>query len=264
MAELRVNIEQGNEIFYAHATDFLGCFAKAPSRSEVIDALLKDVKNYSEWILSKEINNTYKIIAKEFQQGINEIEIIEEQTDIENLGEQNGSSAFFKSDTEELSDEMFNFYIQLVKYLTDDLARLVFHLSKEELNQEILIDKPTINQELTKIYHTELNFISIFGEEIEQKFLEAINLTRDELESLSILEKMLEVKQGAVAILRFYYPKIENKEFKNKKTNELPEETWTLKKIMRKLIELEREQLTRIQFLVNALTISKVEKKEIK
>jgi len=78
-------------------------------------------------------------------------------------------------------------------------------------------------------------------------------MTKDELESLTLLERVVKVRQGAVAILRLYYPKLTDKVFKSKEDNNFPDEQWTIKKLIRKFIEHERERINAIRNLVTVL-----------
>ena len=256
MAELKVNLEEGNGLYYAHVADFLGCFAKAETRSEVIDALLKDVKVYSEWLLSEEIGKFYKKQAKSYIAGINELDIIEEFTGIEKLGEKKGASSLFTSEKGEIPEEAFECYIELIKYHPEELLRIVFQYSKEEREKVIIEGKSTIDQILTEFYYIELFYISIFGDEMESKFLESINLTKDELESLSLLERVVKVRQGVITILRTYYQQSGNNEFISAEDSEFPGELWTIKKVIRKFIEHERECKRRIKELIDVLEIN--------
>lgn len=253
MAELKVNIEEGDGCYYAHAAEFLGCFSKANSRSEAIDAILQDVKQYSEWLLSTDIDNSYKAMCKDYLAGINEFDIIEELKGFSNLSDLTGASAVFKSDIEVIPEEMFEFYIMIISKLPEALMRIIFQFTNEDRNIELLPEKATINQELKDIYYTELFFISRFGDEVEQKFLETIKMTKDELESLTLLERIVKVRQGAIAILRSYYPKLTDKVFKSKEDTNFPDEQWTIKKVIRKFIEHERERINAIRKLVTIL-----------
>jgi hypothetical protein len=253
VAELKVNLEEGDGCYYAHATEFIGCFSKANSRSEAIDAILKDVKRYSKWLLSMDFDNIYKEKCKDFLSGINELSVVEELKGFSNLADLTGASALFKSDIELIPEEMFEFYITIINKLPDELMRIVFQLTNEERDQELLPGKLTINDELRDIYHTELFFIHRFGEGVEQKFFEAIVMTEDELESLTLLERVVKVRQGAIAILRSYYPKLKDEVITSAKDTEHPDEQWTIKKVIRKFIEHERERINAIRALVEVL-----------
>ena len=261
MAELKVNLEEGNGCYYAHAADFLGCFSKADSRSEAIDAILKDVKRFSEWLLTIGVDNEFKTLSKDFLSGINELEIIEEKTGIEKLRESQGTSALFETDKELISEEMFEFYLMIINKLPEELLRIVFQYSEEDRNKVIFPEKPTINDELIDLYNTELFYISRFGDEVQQKFFEAINMTKDELESLTLLERVVKVRQGAIAVLKIYYPIQQEKVFKNEKDTAFPDEEWTIKKVIRKFIEHEREKINAIRELVEFLELHEVAQK---
>ncbi|NHJ32248.1 MAG: hypothetical protein FK732_05255 [Asgard group archaeon] len=253
MAELKVNLEEGDGCYYAHAIEILGCFSKANSRSEAIDMILRDVKQFCNWLQNIGEDNKYKEICKDFLTGINELQIVEELKGFSNLADSTGASGLFQSDIEKIPEEMFEFYITIINKLPEELLRIVFQYTNEERNQELLPGKPTINEELKDIYSTELFFIDRFGEEVEQKFLDAIKMTKDELESLTLLERVVKVRQGAIAILRSYYPKLTGKVFKSAEDAKYPEEQWTIKKLIRKLIEHERERINAIRVLVEAL-----------
>ena len=253
MAKLKVNLEEGNGVFYAHAAEFLGCCGSATTKDDAINALLKDVKNYSEWLLSKDFTNDYMKKAKDFLAGINELQVIEEITGVASLGTDTGASALFKSDQEDINEEDFEFFIEVIRTLPEGLMKIVFQYSNEQREREILAEHPTINQALAKIYTTELFYISRFIDEIEQKFFEAIKLTKDELESLSLYERIIKVQQGYIALLRRYYANHAGKTYSFKEDPEYPSEDWTIRKIVRRLIEHERECINTIRFLVDEL-----------
>ncbi|MCK5184162.1 MAG: hypothetical protein KAQ95_07640, partial [Candidatus Heimdallarchaeota archaeon] len=144
-------------------------------------------------------------------------------------------------------------YIMIINKLPEELLRIVFQFTNKDRNLELLPGKGTINQELSDIYSTELFFVSRFGDEVEQKFLEIIKMTKDELESLTLLERVVKVRQGATAILRLYYPKLTDRVFKSKEDTNFPDEQWTIKKVIRKFIEHERERINAIRKLVDIL-----------
>ncbi|NHK31637.1 MAG: hypothetical protein FK730_09815 [Asgard group archaeon] len=261
MVELKVNLEEGDGCYYAHAVDLLGCFSKAESRAEVIDLILKDVKKYSEWLLTIEGNTVYKTQAKEFLEGINDLVIVEEIKEIPMLRDSCGTSALFESDKELVSEDTFELFITIINKLPEDLLRIVFQYTNDERSTTIIDGKPTINEELMDFYNAEMFYILRFGEETEQRFFESIDMTKDELESLSILERVIKVRQGAIALLRIDYRKLEDRVFKSQDNTEVPEEDWTIKKILRKFIEHERERTDAIRQLVNTLEANKEKEK---
>jgi hypothetical protein len=261
VVELKVNLEEGDGCYYAHAVDLLGCFAKAESKAEVIDLILKDVKKYSEWLLTIEGNTEYNTRAKEFLVGVNDLVIVEDIKGVPMLRDSCGTSALFESDKEFVTEETFDFFITIINKLPEELLRIVFQYTNDERNATIIEGKPTINEELMDFYNAEMFYISRFGEDTKQRFFENIDMTKDELESLSILERVIKVRQGAIAILRNDYKKLEDRVFQSQNNTDVPEEDWTIKKLLRKFIEHERERTNAIRLLVNALDANK-EKKE--
>ncbi len=254
LAELKINLEEGKEIFYAHAAEFLGCCARASTKEAAIEALLKDVRKYSEWLLSKDFSkNDYILKSKGFLAGINELEVVEEITNITQQNASTNKLALFKTDHEEICEEDFEFYLEVIKSLPEALMRIVFQFSKEQRELKILEEKPTINQLLAKIYKSQLFYISRFGAELEEKFFGVINLTTDELESLSLYERIFKVQLGAIALLRSKYANHANEILISEKLPEYPKEQWTIKKIIRRFIEHERESINEIRSLVEEL-----------
>ncbi|NHJ49509.1 MAG: hypothetical protein FK733_17095 [Asgard group archaeon] len=257
MTKLKLNIEEGDGCYYAHAVDLLGCFSKANSKSEAIDMVLKDVKIYSEWLLTLEGTTKNKLRAQEYFSGITDFEIDEDVVDVPMLRDTCGTSALFQSDKEMIEESMFEFYITIINKLPENLLRIVFQYSSEERNATIIEGKPTINEELMDFYNAEMFYISRFGEIVEQKFYETIGMTKDELESLMILERVIKVRQGAVSLLRYYYKKIGDTIFLSQDNTEVPEEEWSIKKVVRKFIEHERERTAAIRVLVDKLEDNK-------
>jgi hypothetical protein len=253
LVKLKVNIEQGNDIYLVHSSSFLGCFAKAENRAKAIDAILQDAKDYSAWILDKKIDHTFSIMAKEIQKGINDLEILEEikvEYDLENFS---NPSAIFKTDKEDMKEEEFETYISILAQMPQDFLRIVFPLKKEDRTRELIAGKKTIDEELQEIYLVQEYFISRFGIEINQKFLETIKMTEEELDSLPILERIIKVRQGVLAILKNYYDDLKDETFKSALRTDHPEEPWTFKKIIRKFVEHERERLKEIILLTNEI-----------
>lgn len=253
MVELKVNIEEGDGCYYIHAAELIGCFAKRESRADALEAILKDAKVYSEWLLSIDIGNQYKIIAKELIAGITGIQVLQEIHDVPKLRDDKGTSALFETDKESIPDELFDIYITIINKLPAELLRIVFQYSTEDLKQHVIPEKPSINEELKDLYDTEMYYITAFGEQVETKFYEEINMNKDELESLSLLEKVIKVRQGAISVLRFYDNLVSDKIFKQTNNPEFPDEEWTVKKVFRKFIVHEREKTEAIKALVDIL-----------
>jgi predicted RNase H-like HicB family nuclease len=264
VAVLKINLEEGDGCYYAHAIDLLGCFSKADSKSEAIDLILKDARQYSEWLLAIEETKEVMPKAKDFLDNINAFEIIEEFRGIPMLRDSCGTSALFTSDKELIEEPLFEFYITIINKLPENLLRIVFQYSNEERNVTIIEGRPTINEELTDFYNAEMFYIKRFGEIVEQKFFETIDMTKDELDTLSILERVIKVRQGAISLLRYYYKKLDDQVFLSQDNTEVPEEEWTIKKIVRKFIEHERERTAAIRVLVDKLEDDKAKEEKDK
>lgn len=262
LAEIKVNLEQGDGVFYTHAIDLIGCIARADSKSKAIDQLLQDAKQYSEWLLNQEIGKSFREMAEDITKGINNLKIIEEVTDVSRLAESNRPITLFKTDQEPLSEEIFEECLTILNLLNQKLLRLVFPFSEEEKKQEIILDQSTINEIIEDLCEKERFFISRFGIEIEQMFLEAINMTVEELDSLPVLEKIVEIRKGAIAVLKVYFPKMKDKVFRSAVYTEFPEEPWTFKKVLRLIMEYEREQIKTIEQLVYELQQQKQTEEE--
>ena len=91
--------------------------------------------------------------------------------------------------------------------------------------------------------------------------LEVIELTLDELQSLPLLEQLVKIRQGSIATLKAFYSKMSTEIFRNADLTEFPEESWTFRKLVRRLLEFERENLAEIKLLVKALEKERQEKK---
>ncbi|MHA1212259.1 MAG: hypothetical protein ACTSSH_07345, partial [Candidatus Heimdallarchaeota archaeon] len=167
MVELKVNIEEGDGCYYAHAVELLGCFAKTEDPDETINALLKDAKIYSNWLLANDVGEKYKTLTKEILVGINGFKIVQEVNNVPKLRETTGASALFESDKEKITEETFEFFISILNKIPGELLRIVFQYSKEERKEEIIPDKQTIDEELRDLYLSEMFYISRFGEQVE-------------------------------------------------------------------------------------------------
>jgi len=257
VAELKINLEFGEGFVFAHSVDLIGCYARAESKSEAIAAILEDSKKYCQWLQKIALSPEMKIVVNELLQGITNVEISQEVHNIPALADPEGCSALFNSEREELSQETFEAYLTIINKLPEELMRIVFQLATEDLERKHLPAEPSINDELKNLYQMEIYFMSKFGEEVKRKFFEIIKLTQDELESLSILERVVKVRQGAIALLRFYFPRLQ-KVLKVKTTcDNFPEEEWSLKKILRKFIEHERDKIKHIARLVEVINHNK-------
>ncbi|MBD3189445.1 MAG: hypothetical protein GF308_02325 [Candidatus Heimdallarchaeota archaeon] len=262
MVEIKVNLEQGNGVFYTHAIDFIGCIARADSKSKAIDQLLQDAKEYSAWLLTQEIGKLFRETAEDITKGINNLKIIEEVTDVPRLKETGRPITLFKTDQEPLSEELFEECLTVLNLLNQKLLRTVFPFSEEERKKEIILNSCSINEHIEHLCQKERFFISRFGIEIEQMFLEAINMTVEELDSLPMLEKIVEIRKGTIAVLKAYFPKMKDKVFRSADYTDFPEEPWTFKKVIRLIIEYEREQIKTIENLIKELQKQKQAKEE--
>ena len=250
MVKLNINLEKGDGYFYAHSINLLGCYAKANTKSEVIDAILIDAKKYSGWLISFVENSTQKIFVKELLTSISDLDITEEKR-IDN------EVFLFESDKEDLTEEEFTFYLSIFEKLPEQLLRIVFQYSRDELEQIVIPEKPTIEQILTNLYKEELATLDIISEEFMQKFFDSINMNKDEIESLTLLERIVKVKQGITSILKHFYQDYKNQIITGKTGEDIQPSIWTFKKIIRVLIEHERENINLIRYLVNVLEENK-------
>ncbi|MCF2142889.1 MAG: hypothetical protein K9W42_04240 [Candidatus Heimdallarchaeota archaeon] len=254
MAELKINLETKEKVVFAHSVDLLGCYAYADSKSAAIDGILKDSKAYCEWLQKLELSSELKLVIKELLKGITNVNIIEEVKMFPGSSKIQAHSTLFNSEREELSQETFEAYLSIINKLPEELMRIIFQLTIEELERKGLEGQDSIKDELKDLYQTELDLMKKFGEEVERKFYEIINLTRDELESLSILERVVKVRQGAIALLRQYFSQLQQEVRTSPKEEAgVPSEEWSLKKILRIFIEHEREKIKKIAGLVDSL-----------
>jgi len=239
VAELKINLETKEKVVFAHSVDLLGCYAYADSKSAAIDGILKDSKEYCEWLQKLELSPELKLIIKELLKGITDVNIIEEvKMLLESSSNIQEHSTLFNSEREELSQETFEAYLSIINKLPEELMRIIFQLTNEELECKGLEGQESIKDELKDLYQTEIDLMKKFGEEVERKFYEKINLTRDELESLSILERVVKVRQGAIALLRQYFSQLQQEvRISPEGEANVPGEEWSLKKILRIFIE---------------------------
>jgi len=254
VAELKINLETKEKVIFAHSVDLLGCYAYADSKSAAIDGILKDSKEYCEWLQKLELSPELKLIIKELLKGITDVNIIEEVKMLPESSNIQEHSTLFNSEREELSQETFETYLSIINKLPEELMRIIFQLTNEELERKGLEEQESIKDELKALYQTEIDLMKKFGEEVERKFYEIINLTRDELESLSILERVVKVRQGAIALLRQYFSQLQQEvRISPEGEANVPGEEWSLKKILRIFIEHEREKIKKIAELVDSL-----------
>lgn len=219
----------------AHMLDFPGCFSLAGSREEALQNVPDAVCSYVHWL-------TRHGEPGEIPRGI-EVQVAEE---IKGFGpfERGDRAALFAPDRRPLEREKMELLIQRAGYNRADLLRTVEGLLAEELDRQWVEGEMTIREILRHIGNVEQWYVSRITdphtlplEWADDEHLPTFDFL--EMERRTAIERLRQLTDGELAAI--VYPA---------RWTDHPDEPWTARKALRRLLEHEREHYHQIRDLL--------------
>jgi uncharacterized damage-inducible protein DinB/predicted RNase H-like HicB family nuclease len=219
----------------AHLPEFPGCFGLADSRREVLATVPDATRSYSLW-LSR--HGEPQELPKDI-----EPRVVEE---VQGYGPFNWGdrAALFKADREPLSRDEMERLLRRADYSRADLLRTVEGLFNEELDREWLPGELTIRQILRHIGDAEQWYVS--------RITDPHTLPRewDDDEKLPTFDYLEMERRTAVERLRLLTDEERSATVYPARWTNHPDEPWTARKALRRLLEHEREHYHQIRDLL--------------
>ncbi|MFX1319921.1 MAG: DinB family protein [Promethearchaeota archaeon] len=236
-----VNLEHGERWWYAHVIELPGCFTRGPTREIVLNELTQAIAQHLAFLQRKGQHSSIK--TKEFQ-------VVEETNEIPELGETGGAVALFSSDLASLSLVEFSQFLHLMEWNREDLLALVQPVSEAMREARLMPTKWTINETLRHIANAEEWYISRLGSALQREYEQLLHHTQPHREEKTILTHLAAVRHCAFHVLNKAFSQGVPRTFTRAKHTRHPQERWTLRKVLRRFVEHEREHSQVIEQLI--------------
>jgi len=220
----------------AHVLDLPGCTARGMGREAALSMLRQAIRDYHAWLRG------YGEPAPSPSEPI-EVEVVEERA---GLGPFNPGDAasLFTLDRKPLTHEEMETYFRLMAYTRGDLLDLVHHLPDEALDWKPDPQSFTIRRLLRHTGNAEEWYVSRLVP------VEALPPEWEHDEALPILEFLEMERRTSIDCLRRLSEVELTEVFYQARWTSHPEEPWTLRKVLRRFLEHEREHTAQAKDLL--------------
>ncbi len=216
----------------AHAYTLPGCISKGKSMEEALAGIGKEIGLYYSWLKS------HKVPLKETE----EWELIEAKEGIAPF-ESGDAAELFTPDLEPPEDEEVEEYLRRMSFSRQDLLSLVTPLREEELKCTREGTSRTIEAILYHVARAEEWYISRLGPISELHQFASFQGT--------VFNYLAAVRRMAVKRLSALSPLERATVYRLPEFTQHPEEPWTMRKVLRRFLEHEREHTQNIVRLLN-------------
>jgi uncharacterized damage-inducible protein DinB len=220
-----------------------GCFSRGVSRGEVLSILDDVVEERQSWLMAREL--TYPHLSG--------FKVIEEQHDIPELGESSGAVALFKSDKAPIDEVNFGDAVRLMQFSREEVLSIVEKLTEEKLDACPIPGKRTVRLNITHIVDAEEWYISRLGPKYQRVYEDNLR-TMKGASRLSVVERLRLTRGAMISALEAALRNGHQGPFTRRAYTCYPEEQWTLRKVLRRFLEHEREHLGTIKIVLNEST----------
>lgn len=233
MPRYRVYLEIAeNGLSMAHVLDLPGCFARAPSREGALAGLPRAIRSYYDWL------RRHGQPAPSVEEAI-EVEVAGEQRGVGPF-EHGDAAALFPPERAPISQEEMAVYFRLMDYARADLLALVEGLPDEVLDWAPGPEAVTVRRLLRHVGNAEQWYVSRLVPP------ETLPAPWDEDEDMPLFEFLEMERRTAVARLRRLDASERGHVVHPTLWTDYPEEAWTLRKVLRRFLEHEREHTAQI------------------
>jgi predicted RNase H-like HicB family nuclease/uncharacterized damage-inducible protein DinB len=238
-----VNLEHGDQWWYAHVAELPGCFTRRSTREGVLASLGEATANHLAFLRAH---------GHRLEGGSSGFAVVEEVEGIPELGESGGAVALFASDQTPVNAQEFDVFLNLMQWNREELLTLVQPIPEDARNARALQGKRTLNETLRHVMNAEEWYISRFGLAIQKEYerhARRLRLGRRQ----TIPERLVTTRQAAVQTLKEVFERGKPGTFTRSAYTRHPEEEWTFRKVLRRFVEHEREHIGTIRELLSAL-----------
>jgi len=238
-----VNLEQGDQWWYAHVAELPGCFTRGSTREAVLASLGKAITDHLAFLRAH---------GHRLEGGSSPFAVVEEVEGIPELGESGGAVALFASDMTSVNAQEFDVFLSLMQWNRGELLALVEPIPEDARNARTLQGKRTLNETLRHIMNAEEWYISRLGLGVQKEYeghARRLRLGRRQ----TIPDRLATTRQNAVQTLKEVFARGKLGIFTRVAHTRHPEEKWTFRKVLRRFVEHEREHIGTIRELLPAL-----------
>jgi predicted RNase H-like HicB family nuclease/uncharacterized damage-inducible protein DinB len=234
-----VNLE-GGLWWYAHVVELPGCFSRGTSRSEALSLLDCVVEERLAWLTARDLNYPH----------LSGFKVIEEQHNLPELGESGGAVALFSSDLTPIDEGSLGDAERLMQFSRQEVLSAVEQLTEEELDVCPIPGKRTVRMDITHIVNAEEWYISRLGPKYQRVYEDKLR-ARKRIRRLSAVERLRSTREVMILALETALRDAHQGPFTRRAYTRYPEEQWTLRKVLRRFLEHEREHLGTIRIVLN-------------
>jgi uncharacterized damage-inducible protein DinB len=216
----------------AHVLDLPGCFVRAADRGEALCLLPAAIQEYIAWL--QRHSEDAGLMVENVQ--------IKVEEDIQGCGPFNPGNAagLFTPEKRAVSDQELEFHLRLMEYTRIDLLEMASDLPDEILDWLPDAASFSIRRILRHIGNSEEWYVS--------RLVPPENLPAEweTDESLPLLEFLSMERRTAMNCLRQLTAAQRSQVFHPNNWTSHPDEAWSLRKVLRRFLEHEREHATQI------------------
>jgi uncharacterized damage-inducible protein DinB len=223
--------------------ELLGCFSRGASRGEVLFFLDDIVEGRLAWLEARGLNHPH----------FSGFKVIEEQHDIPELGESGGAVALFKSDGAQIDEANLRDAVRLMQFSREEVLSAVEQLTEEKLDACPIPKKRTVRQDITHIVNAEEWYISRLGPKYQKVYEDNLSTIKG-ISKSSAVERLRLTRGAIIPTLEAALRDGRQGPFTRSAYTRYPEEQWTLRKVLRRFLEHEREHLGTIKTVLNEPT----------
>lgn len=243
---LSVNLEHGEQWWYAHVAELPGCFTRADTRDGALAALPETIRLHLSFL--EDHGNRPELRSQGFS-------VVEEVEGIPELGESGGAVALFESDLRPVEPSELRGFLDLMRWNREELVEAVEPLTEEERAAEPIPGKRSIDRTLRHIANAEEWYVSRLGAKAEMMYIDFSGNLKKGRRKFQPLERLTIVRKGASSTLEAVFPDQTKGTFRRRAYTSHPEELWTFRKVLRRFVEHEREHIATMRKLLDALVI---------
>jgi hypothetical protein len=178
--------------------------------------------------------------------------VVEERGGIPGLGESGGAVALFGSDLAPVDEAALGEAIRLMSLSREELLGVVGGLTEEVLDAEPIPGKRTVRRDMSHVVNAEEWYVSRLGRRYQWVYegglRGAVGRRR-----LSAVERLSVTRPPMIDALGAALGEGRQGPFVRRAYTRHPEELWTLRKVLRRFLEHEREHLGTINRTLGAL-----------
>ena len=241
MAGWSVNLE-GGVWWYAHVVELPGCFSRGASRGEALGGLPGAVEGRLGWLGGRGLVCP---VCSGFT-------VVEERGGIPGLGESGGAVALFASDLAPVDEASFRQAVGLMSLSREELLGVVGGLTEEMLDAEPIPGKRTVRRDMSHVVNAEEWYVSRLGRRYQGVYEGNLRVVRGR-RRLSAVERLRVTRSPMIAALGVALGEGRQGPFARRAYTRHPEELWTLRKVLRRFLEHEREHVWTIERTLGVL-----------